>query len=71
MPKVRIEDFEDIEEIDDFELGDESVESGIEKFNRMKKTKMKNDENKYKNKKQNKVKRGGVRESEDEPFKGE
>lgn len=53
MPKVRLEDVEDAEELEQ-ELDDESIEQGVEKFSRIKRTKMKDELARYKNKKQNK-----------------
>ena len=53
MSRVRIEDV--ILEEDNYGIGleEDSIENGIEKISRLKKTKMKNEENRYKNKKQN------------------
>lgn len=47
MPKVRIDDV-DIEELDD------EFAENVEKFSNVKRTKMRDEQNRYKNKKQNK-----------------
>ena len=47
MPKVNINDVEEFEELDE-------LEETFESFNEIKKTKMKDETNRYKNKKQNK-----------------
>jgi len=52
MPKVRIEDVE-LDELET-ELDEETVEQGVEKFSRIKRTKMRDEMARYKNKKQNK-----------------
>lgn len=52
MPKVRIDDVE-LDELEE-ELDDESIEQGVEKLSRIKRTKMKDENARYKNKKQNK-----------------
>jgi len=58
MPKVRVENLpvdEELNEIiDDGILNSETVENGFEKFKRIKRTKMKDETNQYKNKKINK-----------------
>ena len=52
MSKVRIDDV-DLEELEK-ELDDETIEQGVEKFSRIKRTKMRDEMARYKNKKQNK-----------------
>lgn len=53
MSKVRIEDVILDDENYGIGLEDDSIENGMEKISRLKRTKMKNEENRYKNKKQN------------------
>jgi hypothetical protein len=64
MPKVRIDEIAEIDDIEiiEEELDDETIEQGIEKFSRVRRTKMKDELARYKNKKLNKGRERGKNE---------